>query len=71
MTRPRTAAPKSTYRPKEPERRTLTHERLAGDIAAFQSAGGHIEVLGTTRVLKKLEPAEETAAAPPAAGRQS
>ncbi|HKT29439.1 hypothetical protein [Dyella sp.] len=28
--------------------KTLTSERIAADIAAFNKAGGHIEVLGNT-----------------------
>jgi len=34
----------------------ITSERIAADLAAFSSAGGHIEVLGITRVeFKKKE----------------
>ncbi len=37
----------------------MTSERIADDLAAFRSNGGKIEVLGTTRSLKKIgvEPA--------------
>ncbi|WP_058836139.1 hypothetical protein [Luteimonas abyssi] len=43
---------------------TLTHERLAEDMAAFRKAGGEIEVLGVTRTLQRIDlPAD---AAPPA-----
>ena len=37
----------------EPARpgRVLTSERISDDLAAFEDAGGRIEVLGTTRVL--------------------
>lgn len=38
----------------------MTRERIASDLAAFQKAGGRIEVLGNTRVLK---PSEAIAAA--------
>lgn len=31
--------------------RALTSERISDDLAAFERAGGRIEVLGTTRVL--------------------
>lgn len=31
--------------------RALTSERISDDLAAFEHAGGRIEVLGTTRVL--------------------
>lgn len=54
MTRTRAPAGKPPFRPKEPDRRTLTSERIADDIEAFRSSGGHIEVLGVTRVLTKL-----------------
>lgn len=33
----------------------LTSERILEDLADFKRAGGRVEVLGTTRVLKKLE----------------
>jgi hypothetical protein len=48
------AANKPPFRQKEPDRRTLTSERIADDIKAFRSSGGRIEVLGVTRVLQKL-----------------
>ncbi|CBA16989.1 hypothetical protein [Xanthomonas albilineans] len=32
----------------------LSRERIEADMAAFRKAGGRIEVLGTTRVLKKV-----------------
>lgn len=34
----------------------LNHERLQADVAAFCAAGGTIEVLGNTQVLKKITP---------------
>lgn len=37
-----------------PRNNALTHQRLADDMAAFQKAGGRIEVLGNTRSLKKI-----------------
>ncbi len=37
-----------------PRNNALTHQRLAEDMAAFQKAGGRIEVLGNTRSLKKI-----------------
>lgn len=46
-----------TFRRKEPDSRALTSERIAHDLQNFQSAGGRIEVLGVTRVLKKLDEA--------------
>lgn len=55
MTNARPPAAKAPFRQKEPERRVLTSDRIADHIAAFESSGGHIEVLGVTRVLKKLD----------------
>jgi len=42
----------------------VTSERIADDLEAFRSKGGRIEVLGTTRTLKKIgvEPAPAPAA---------
>ncbi len=34
--------------------RRLTSDRISADLADFQKAGGEVEVLGVTRVLKKL-----------------
>ncbi|MBB4126379.1 hypothetical protein GGR77_001669 [Xanthomonas translucens] len=36
----------------------LSRERIEADMAAFRKAGGRVEVLGTTRVLKKVDEAE-------------
>lgn len=47
--------------------KALTSERIASDIAAFNKAGGRIEVLGTTPLHRKPEQAESTAGAPSAA----
>jgi hypothetical protein len=38
----------------------LTSDRISVDLANFEKAGGHVEVLGVTRVLKKVD--EEPAA---------
>ncbi|WP_440222972.1 hypothetical protein ACQQ2N_18130 [Dokdonella sp. MW10] len=32
----------------------ITRERIASDLAAFREAGGHIEVLGITRVVTEV-----------------
>lgn len=42
----------------------MSSERIADDLAAFREAGGRIEVLGTTRSLKKIgvQDADEGAA---------
>ncbi len=52
------ARPPSTdriFRRKESDNRPITSESIADHLEAFQSAGGRIEVLGTTRVLKKVD----------------
>lgn len=36
----------------------LTSERISADLAAFRKSGGRVEVLGVTRVLKKIDGAE-------------
>lgn len=58
-------APKS--KTKAPQRRTsrdgndahsqkrLTSERISDDLEKFEQAGGRVEVLGTTRVLTKVD----------------
>lgn len=33
----------------------LTSDRISADLADFEKAGGHVEVLGITRVLKKVD----------------
>jgi hypothetical protein len=38
--------------------KTLTSERIAADIAAFNKAGGRIEVLGNTPFQRKPDAAE-------------
>ncbi|WP_225876220.1 hypothetical protein [Lysobacter solisilvae (ex Woo and Kim 2020)] len=43
------------FQHKAPDPRVLTSERIADHLRAFQSTGGRIEVLGVTRVLKKLD----------------
>ncbi len=50
---------------------TLSHDSIAADIAAFRKAGGKVEVLGNTRVLKNITPAEapKPAPRPASAGR--
>ena len=59
MPRTRTLAEKAPFRQKEPDRRALTSDRIADDLEAFRLTGGRIEVLGTTRVLKKLDATPE------------
>jgi hypothetical protein len=60
---------KAPFRQKEPDRRTLTSERIADDIESFESSGGHIEVLGVTWLLKKLDPLQQPDGARPAQPR--
>ena len=66
------ATGKMPFTAKEPARRLLTSERIADDIEAFESSGGHIEVLGVTRVLTKLDKSETQAVMPaqPRSGRR-
>ena len=49
---------------RETARRTssqgISEECLAADVAAFQAAGGTIEVLGNTRTLKHIHPEGNT-----------
>lgn len=40
----------------------LTRERIAEDIADFERAGGRVEILGTTRVLKTTPPVDPATA---------
>jgi hypothetical protein len=44
------------------QQRTLSRERIAEDLAAFNSAGGHIEVLGNTPFRTKPDAAKPAAA---------
>ena len=46
--------------------KTLTSERIAADIAAFNKAGGRIEVLGNTPFQRKTDVVETAAAKSPA-----
>lgn len=52
MARPRT--PERVFTRKPPDTRMRTSESIATDIAAFEAAGGAIEVLGTTPRLKRI-----------------
>ena len=38
---------------------TLTSERISDGLEAVRKSGGHIEVLGTTRVLTRLDEPEK------------
>lgn len=60
-----------TFRHKEVDLRVVTSESIALHVKAFESAGGRIEVLGTTRVLKKLDDTQVATGAPLPAGRGS
>lgn len=58
MARPRN--PERVFTRKPPDKKPLTSESIATDLEAFQAAGGAIEVLGTTRTLKRIgEQAQE------------
>ncbi len=43
--------------------RTLTSEHIGAHVAAFEAAGGKVEVLATTTVLKRIQ-AEPAASKP-------
>lgn len=62
MSRPATRQPLFPRNRTDSERKAaqgpLDHQRLQADVAAFCAAGGTIEVLGNTRVLKKITPDE-------------
>lgn len=77
---PSSAAPSSAAKPatgdifrkpKEDKRSALTHEKIADDLAAFQRAGGRIEVLGNTQTLKSIRPPEVPAASAPRKDREA
>lgn len=65
MARTSTPSADKMFRRKEPESRQLTSERIADDLWAFQKAGGRIEVLGVTQMLKKRDEAPLSTTAPP------
>lgn len=52
-------------KPKDDKRSALTHEKIADDVAAFQRAGGKIEVLGVTRTLRTIAPPDPPVATGP------
>jgi hypothetical protein len=52
---PARATARSPFRETREDRRTaLTHDQIAEDLAAFQRAGGRIEVLGNTPMLRAI-----------------
>lgn len=51
--------------------KTLTSERIAADIAAFNKAGGHIEVLGNTPFHHKPQEAKPSDAKAAATSAES
>ena len=53
------------FKRKEADTRLITSETIDDHLQAFQSAGGRIEVLGNTRVLKKID--DNPGALPPPA----
>jgi len=52
------------FRPSKPDGRVLTSDQIANHLDAFRAAGGTVEVLGTTRVLKHLGNGDAVAAPP-------
>lgn len=53
-----------TFQRKETDPKQLTSERIERDLETFRNAGGRIEVLGVTQVLKKLDQSDDSAATP-------
>jgi hypothetical protein len=49
----------------------VTSERIASDIEEFNKAGGHIEVLGVTKALKKIDGGGDHAPPQPASAGAS
>jgi len=56
---PRPRNPERVFTRKPPDRKPLTSAAIATDLEAFQAAGGAIEVLGTTRALKRIGEQEQ------------
>jgi hypothetical protein len=50
---------------KPSDSRTVTSEDIATHLDAFAAAGGKVEVLGVTRVLKHIDEATVSATSPP------
>lgn len=61
-----TAAPPPPYLRRAESSRQLTSEHIDAHVAAFEAAGGKVEVLATTTVLKRIqaEPVAERADSP-------
>ena len=58
MTAPRSKAKTPPRRPSRDGNDThkrLTSERISSDLEDFRKAGGRVEVLGTTRVLTRVD----------------
>ena len=53
----------TTYARRPDLSRQITSAHIADHVAAFQAAGGTVEVLGVTPVLKRLNKPDEPAAA--------
>lgn len=61
--------PGTPYRKPADTSKEVTSERIAAHLAAFEAAGGTIEVLGVTRTLKSIGAAPAAAGAAPAAAK--
>ncbi|WP_235974272.1 hypothetical protein [Luteimonas deserti] len=57
-------APLPTAERKSKQAPTLSHDRIAADIAAFRKAGGKVEVLGNTPIQRRVTPASGAAVTP-------
>lgn len=53
---PHTAATASSPVRRADAARGLTSEHIGAHVAAFEAAGGKVEVLETTQVLKRIQP---------------
>ncbi|PBS14194.1 hypothetical protein CMZ82_01630 [Lysobacteraceae bacterium NML93-0792] len=67
---PKPATQPTTER-KSKQAPSMSHDRIAADIAAFRKAGGKVEVLGNTPIQRRAAPAASaTPAAAPARARR-
>lgn len=63
---PKPATQPTTER-KSKQAPSMSHDRIAADIAAFRKAGGKVEVLGNTPIQRRAAPAAAAPATPAAA----
>ena len=58
---PNASASTPPFQRKAESTRTLTSEHIDAHVAAFEAAGGKVEVLATTTVLKRIQAEPVTA----------